>query len=53
VAVGAVALAGAPARATAPTATAPLLGAGAPWLWWLFLLGTVAFASLGPTCAWH
>ncbi|MGI4832376.1 MAG: hypothetical protein ACRYFK_02845 [Janthinobacterium lividum] len=32
-------------------------GSSAPvstsWLWWLFLLGVLAFASAGPTCAWH
>lgn len=49
----AVTLAGAPARATAPIATAPLPHAGTHWLWWFFLVGTVAFASLGPTCASH
>lgn len=26
---------------------------GLSWLWWLFLLGVLAFSSVGPTCTWH
>jgi hypothetical protein len=44
----------APAAHNRPDAlpTTPVL-AGTHWLWWLFLLGVLASASVGPTCAYH
>jgi hypothetical protein len=36
---------------SAPTNTAAPVGTS--WLWWLFLLGVLACAGAGPTCAWH
>ena len=48
--------------ATASTPAVPAPGnepgnesgnAATNWLWVLFLLGTAAFAFVGPTCAWQ
>ena len=43
---------------TASTPAVPAPGnepgnAATNWLWVLFLLGTAAFAFVGPTCAWQ
>ncbi|WP_233636058.1 hypothetical protein [Hymenobacter setariae] len=44
----------APAVTNRPDALpATSVPAGTHWLWWLFLLGVLACASVGPTCAYH